>query len=80
MFSYAALHTSETTGGNRLVTLRLHAVVAPYECNDVIFIVTACEKTSQYDVNFQRNFDGEKPGFFKFLIKYSIHMHMNNKE
>ena len=70
----------ETTGGNRLVTLRMHAVVTPYECNDVILVVTVCRKTSQYDVNFQRNLDGEKPRFFQFLIKYSIHMHMSNKK
>ena len=80
MFSYAALHISETTGGNGLVTLRMHAVVLPYECNDVILVVTVCRKTSQYDVNFQRNLHGEKPRFFQSLIKYSIHMHMSNKK
>ena len=79
MFSYAALHTSETTGGNRLVTLRMHAVVAPCKCNDVILVVTVCRKTSQYDVNFQRNLDGEKPGSFENLVKHSMHMHMSNE-
>ena len=69
MFSHAALHISETTGGNRLVTSKIHAVVALYQCNDVILVVTVCRKTSQYDVNFQRNLDGEKPRFFQLPYK-----------
>ena len=54
----------ETTGGNRLVTLNVHALVAPCERNDVIFIVTECEKTSQFSVNFQRDLDSEHTWVF----------------
>ena len=35
--------SQETTVGTRLGTLKMDALVAPYGCNDVIFVVTACE-------------------------------------
>ena len=54
----------DTTGGTRLVTFKMDALAAPYGCNDVIFVVTACEKTSQYSVNFQRNLESDILGFF----------------
>ena len=57
----------ETTGGTRLVTFKMDALAAPYGCNDVIFVVTACEKTSQYGVNFQRHLDSDIHGFFSSL-------------
>ena len=56
--------SQETTVGTRLGTLKMDALVAPYGCNDVIFVVTACEKTSQYSVNFQRNLESDILGFF----------------
>ena len=54
----------ETTGGNRLVTLKVHALVALCECNDVIFVVTVCGKTSQYGVKFHRNLDDKHTWVF----------------